>query len=65
MHKIKIRMANSVDPNEMAHYKPSHLDLYCLRRYLFWSVRLNGLTYQTDNKNGRLGNTEVLAMLAW
>ena len=64
MHKIKIRMANSVDPDEMAHYKPSHLDLHCLRRYWFWSVRLNGLTYQTDDKNGRLGTTEVLAILA-
>ena len=22
--------ANSVDPDEMAHYEPSHLDLHCL-----------------------------------
>ena len=34
-------MANSVDPNEMAHYMLSHLDLYCLHRYLFWSAGLN------------------------
>ena len=26
-------VANSVDPDEMAHYEPSHLDLHCL---LFW-----------------------------
>ena len=33
--KISNRMANSVDPDEMAHYKPSHLDLHCLQRYLY------------------------------
>ena len=31
-------MANSVDPDEMAHYEPSHLDLHCLQRYLCWSA---------------------------
>ena len=41
--KIKNRMADSVDPDEMAHYEPSHLDLHCLYRYLFWSARLKGL----------------------
>ena len=25
-------MANSVDPDEMAHNEPSHLDLHCLHR---------------------------------
>ena len=30
---ITSRMANSVD-----HYEPSHLDLYCLQRYLYWYV---------------------------
>ena len=30
---IKNQMANSVDPDEMAHYRLSHLDLHCLRRY--------------------------------
>ena len=24
-------MSNSVDPDEMAHYEPSHLDLCCLQ----------------------------------
>ena len=33
-------MTNSLDPDEMAHYEPSHLDLHCLQRYLFWSVGL-------------------------
>ena len=33
-------MANSVDPDETAHYEPSHLDLHCLHRYWFWSAGL-------------------------
>ena len=37
---------NRVDPDEMAHYEPSHLDLHCLHRYLFWSARLN--VYHTN-----------------
>ena len=28
-------MANSVDPDEKGPYKPSHLYLHCLQRYLF------------------------------
>ena len=38
-------MANSVDPDEMAHYEPSHLDLHCLQRQLIWSAGLEGLIY--------------------
>ena len=41
---INNRIANSVDPDETFHYKPSHLDLHCLPRYLFWSAGLKGLT---------------------
>ena len=33
--KINNRIANSVDPDEMAHYEPSHLDLHCLQKYLY------------------------------
>ena len=33
----KNRMANSVDPDETAHYEPSHQDLHCLQK-LFWSA---------------------------
>ena len=40
--KVKNRMANSVAPDEMFHSEPSHLDLQCLRRYLFRSARLKG-----------------------
>ena len=31
------KMASSVDPDEMAHYEPSHQDLHCLHRYLYQS----------------------------
>ena len=37
------RMANSVDPDEMACHELSHLDLHCLHRYLFRSAGLKGL----------------------
>ena len=36
-------MANSIDPDEMAHYEPSHLDQHHLQRFLFWSTLLKGL----------------------
>ena len=36
--KLITNMANSVDPDETARNEPSHLDLYCLQRYLYWSV---------------------------
>ena len=37
---IKILEPDSkhVDPDEMARYEPSHLDLQCLHKYLFWST---------------------------
>ena len=37
-------MANSVDPDEMAHYEPSHLDPYCLHMYMYRSTGLEGST---------------------
>ena len=44
-------MANSVDPDETAHYEPSHLDLHCLQKYLYWSIGMKEvniyLTYAT------------------
>ena len=40
--KSKIRMANSVDPDETARYEPSHLDLHCLHRYQFRSAGKKG-----------------------
>ena len=41
--KIINRIANSVYPNEMARYEPSHLDLHYLHRCLFGSAQLEGL----------------------
>ena len=37
-------MANSVDPDDMACYEPSNLDLHCFHRCLFQSAALKGLT---------------------
>ena len=37
-------MSNSVDPDETAHYEPSHLDLHCLQKPVIidcGSVRIN------------------------
>ena len=36
-------MTNSVNPDEMACYKPSNLDLHCLKRYLILFTGLKGL----------------------
>ena len=33
--ETRSRVANSVNPDEMAPYKPSHLDIHCLHRYMF------------------------------
>ena len=37
--KIMNRIANSVDPDETAHYEPSHPDLHCLQKYPSWSIQ--------------------------
>ena len=39
-------MTNSVDPDEMAHYESSHLDLHCLQKYMLWRVKENGYTFR-------------------
>ena len=44
-------MANSVDPDETACYEPSHLDLHCFHRYLFWSAGQKGLNTEYKNTN--------------
>ena len=41
--KIINRLANSEDPDEMAHYELSHLDLHCLHTYLYQSTGLKWL----------------------
>ena len=40
----KKTMANTVDPDDIAYYEPSHLDLHCLHRYPFW-------VYQAERVN--------------
>ena len=41
--KIINRQAKSVNPDEMAHHEPSHMDLHCLHRYLYQSTGLKAL----------------------
>ena len=36
--KNQTRMANKVDPDGTAHYEPSHQDLHCLQKKMFWSI---------------------------
>ena len=44
-------MANSVGPDEMARYEPSHQELRCLHMYLFLSTRLEELRKSEHNVN--------------
>ena len=41
-------MANTVDPDETAHYEPSHLDLQCLQIQLLLCLVLYEISY-SDN----------------
>ena len=43
--KIKDRMSSSVDPDEMAHYEPSHQGLHCLQNHQFCSTGLERFCY--------------------
>ena len=48
--KNQNRLTYSVEPDETAHYEQAHLDLHCLRRYLFLSAGLKGLTLSMPGK---------------
>ena len=48
--KPKNKMANSTDSDEMAPDEPSHQDLHCLQRYLFWSAMLEELNQSKNLK---------------
>ena len=38
IHKeLKCWMSKSVDPDETAHYEPSHLDLRCLQKLIYFA----------------------------
>ena len=41
-------MANSVDPDETARDEPSHQDLNCLQRNLYWSVGIKVLSLSSS-----------------
>ena len=49
--KVYKQIANNVDPDETAHYEPSHLKLHCLHKYSFWSTGMIRLNYQNKNNN--------------
>ena len=46
------RMANSVGPDEMAHYKPSQQDLHCLHRYLVLVCRAKKINMIQSARKG-------------
>ena len=47
--------ANSVDPDEMAHYEPSHQDLHCLPFcFILWLISLVATMNVSKFKNGRV-----------
>ena len=54
-------MANSGDPDETARYEPSHLDLHCLQRYLYWSARMKRL--KSDKKYGKKSRLQLTQKL--
>ena len=60
--KINICMANSIDPDETAHDEPSHLDLYCLRRYLYWSAGMN-FNFMCGALNNIVGNCKRILLV--
>ena len=57
-------MANSGDSDETVHHEPSHLDLHCLHKYLFWSVRLKGQTRLKIQQDFNDLNTDWLFTIA-
>ena len=44
-------MSNSIDPDEMAHYEPSHLDLRCLQKPILSPVAVKELKSINMEKN--------------
>ena len=46
-------MTTSVDPDDTARYEPSHLDLHCLQRCVYWSAGMKGLI-SSDIKSNKI-----------
>ena len=55
--KVNNRMVNGVDPDGMACYKLSHLNLYCSQRYLYWSEGIKVLTKNKKTKKKKNHNS--------
>ena len=47
--KLKDRMSNSVDPDETAHYEPSHLDLCYLQNPILIACGSERIKHNADN----------------
>ena len=59
--KVDHWMSNIVDPDEMAHYEPSHLDLRCLQKPIviaYGSERVNPLLHWCG-MNSRCGDLKL------
>ena len=63
-------MSNSVDPDETAHYEPSHLDLRCLQKPVIIAygsekvktdfMQLNSLQEEINNCKSGMKNCSIL-----
>ena len=42
--KLEDCISNSIDPDETAHYEPSHLDLHCLQKPMLLPIAVKVLT---------------------
>ena len=73
-------MSNSIDPDETAHYEPSHLDLCCLQKiinFAYSSERVYGETMvnlawfqkrnkqESVNKQNLLGSRHKITTAFW
>ena len=53
-------MSNNVDPDETAHYEPSHLDLNCLHRICF---RLSDERVKSKYVDDRISLQQIIKIL--
>ena len=50
-------MAISEEQDEMARYEPSHLELHCLQKYLYWPAGMKRLTSNCVFRENRCPST--------
>ena len=60
---VSNRKANSVDPDETAHYEPSHLDLHCLKRFVYLSAGMRELNKNKEINQNRQSTGVLPVML--